>query len=415
MSYFTSQVQSIGADSDADFVYYTATLVNNSTATEVIGPDPSAVFQDTRDNAVVKDASKYEVSVENFSLNGATKFLPVLIPSMQSGSSTLTNYSVTWSVSGGGRYSQSTQPIVWVPENANLGLSPANPEFFYEYSYAHWATLVNAALRAAYAACKADILAKGTTIASTCPFFEYDETTGLFSLIQDANTAIVPYGTSLPAPYSEASTAAGYSTTESSFVGFDTNLEGLLSNFNSIYYGVGVTWGGGYTYPQNVVQVSPSQLNNKVFSLSSPFGNTYSPLRQQIRVTQDFVSTGSLWSPVSSIVIATQQIPVRSEHAAPPIQLGASNTGAGSSGTSAFQRILVEYTIDAITADKWRGFILYEPLVPTFSSLGSSQQEIKSIDFQVYFRNRLTNALVPLAMYNLGSMSVRLLFKKIGA
>jgi hypothetical protein len=178
---------------------------------------------------------------------------------------------------------------------------------------------------------------------------------------------------------------------------------------------VGVTWGGGYTYPQNVVQVSPSQLNDKVFSLSSPFGNTYSPLRQQIRVTQDFVSTGSLWSPVSSIVIATQQIPVRSEHAAPPIQLGASNTGAGSSGTSAFQRILVEYTIDAITADKWRGFILYEPLVPTFSRLGSSQQEINSIDFQVYFRNRLTNALVPLAMYNLGSMSVRLLFKKIGA
>jgi hypothetical protein len=75
----------------------------------------------------------------------------------------------------------------------------------------------------------------------------------------------------------------------------------------------------------------------------------------------------------------------------------------------------VEYTIDAITADKWRGFILYEPLVPTFSSLGSSQQEIKSIDFQVYFRNRLTNALVSLAIYNLGSMSVRLLFKKIGA
>ena len=41
-----------------------------------------------------------------------------------------------------------------------------------------------------------------------------------------------------------------------------------------------------------------------------------------------------------------------------------------------------------------------------------SHQEVKSIDFVVSWRNRLTNQLVPLRIYNCASLSVRMFFKR---
>jgi hypothetical protein len=421
MAYFTSQIQTMGAGADPDLVYYNATIVNNATATEVITFDPSATFQDTRDTPIVRDASKYQVSVEYFSINGGTKFLPIFIPSMANGSSTNTNYTITFSAKSGANYYQNTQTIVWVPENDNLGLSSQDPQYYFCYTYTHWVNLVNTALRAAWQAVKT-----AGSIGTLCPFFEFDETTGLFSLYEDVNTSvssssgttttIIGAGGTLPQPYGDTTSTTGYLTSEQSFVGFDTNLEGLLTNFDTLYYGVGVSWGGGFNYPQNIVLVNPSQLNNKIVSLVSPVtGAAYSTARVYVRIAQDFISTGSLWSPVSSLVLGTQQIPVRMESSAPPVAIGGTNTGANVSSASQFQKVLLETPINALTADLWRGFILYQPLVPTFSSLTPSQQEIKNIDLQIYVRNRLTNALLPLALYNLGSVTLRLCFKRIDA
>jgi hypothetical protein len=65
-----------------------------------------------------------------------------------------------------------------------------------------------------------------------CPWFEFDESTGLFSLNQDSKTCMAPVGELLSPPYSIAYTAAGdYQTGEYSFVGMNSNLENLLTNF----------------------------------------------------------------------------------------------------------------------------------------------------------------------------------------
>jgi hypothetical protein len=119
-----------------------------------------------------------------------------------------------------------------------------------------------------------------------------------------------------------------------------------------------------------------------------------------------------MWSPITSIVIGTTQIPVRDEFSADPIILGQSNLGIENAAGGGSRRILVEAPLDSIKSEIWRGYILYRPLIPTYSSMDASHTGLTNLDFQVYWRSRLTNSLIPLQTVNNGSFSIRLLFEK---
>jgi hypothetical protein len=45
-------------------------------------------------------------------------------------------------------------------------------------------------------------------------------------------------------------------------------------------------------------------------------------------------------------------------------------------------------------------------------NMTQSHQEIKTLDFLVNWRNRLTNQLIPLRIYNTASITVRLMFRR---
>ena len=81
---FTQRVVS-GSSADGEYVYYNATVVNNTVLTTQTTEDPGVYFQDTRQYPLIKDTSQYVVSVDNFSLNGATKTLPIFIPQINPG------------------------------------------------------------------------------------------------------------------------------------------------------------------------------------------------------------------------------------------------------------------------------------------------------------------------------------------
>jgi hypothetical protein len=263
---------------------------------------------------------------------------------------------------------------------------------------------------------------------------EFNENTGLFSINQDAITSICPVGDSLPVPYGFTNTNPGgnYVTGEYSFVGMNTNLEGLLTNFPSDYYSTGIEWQtSGLVLPEVVIDMgltnlyttSPVTSDNSIglsvktqpnvssFFLTNPFTNDNTG-SAYIRLTQDYSSTGSLWSPISSFVLGTTQIPVRNESSSNPILLGESTIGTGEGNSGTFQKVLIEFPINAVTADIWRGWVSYEPLIPIYSSLSPSREAITDLDLQLYWRNRLTNSLNPVRLYNQGTVSFRLLFEK---
>ena len=506
----TARVEIVGSAADPDYVFYNATIINNTQQTTSNVDDPSLVFQDTRENPLIKDASQYVVSVENFTLNGVTKSLPLFIPQIQANQSdpNLTIYTVTFglrAVIGGVNWvAQATETIMWESELVGNGLYTAVPTtaiprqvespYYYCYTYSHWCRLMNKALARAWqrvlesyqdaAAGVAGVGPYNSATASThkgatayfpatlCPFFEFDPTTQLFSLCQDAQSSVL-FGSSATAvttdqypadntldqaalwgPYGQrtyANSSAGttqhnsvdgsvettskepYYLNEYSYVGYNANLEGLITNFDTRFYGSGTTWqtanlngyGGSLTaitVPENIVLCNCDQqyYNSNIFKLidprtAEPFSSangSNTSYRVYCRETQDYTSTGTLWSPVSSVVIVTSMLPVRNEVSSSPITYGTGNIGTTQGSSGGFNKVLIETPIDVKNAADWRDMITYEPKVPSYTSLTSSQEPIQNIDLRVFWRNRLTNALVPMQMYNSGNMNVRLLFKR---
>jgi hypothetical protein len=581
---FTQQVIT-GSAADGEYVYYNATVVNNTVVTTQRTDDPVCNFEDTRVNPILKDVSKYVVSVDSFSLDGVTKSFPLLIPQIKpatltasitasavsadgttitytvstglqtgmkinsisgfsttgynqgevfvisststtitlsnsnrvpigtaTGTGTLTYpdptdinttiYTVTFGVTigtgtgtstGSGNLTtfQSTIPVQWVTENQSpfyTAPSTANPRqaetnYYYLYSYQHWVGILNNALIAAWRdvmyKCQVEKGFGGTQ----CPFFEYNQNTGLFSICQDSLTCWIPYGQTKQAPNSVVNSTAGvsdwsypfaaaftatttlngrgqgtgtstgsgtgtgttgaanhltspYGEREFSYVGMNANMEGLMTNFDTIFYSANsvsaatggftfaptsgkvtapsaVSWtarnAGNLFYPENVINVVPDARPECIFVLPQIWADSNPDQIYYIRETQDYISTGTLWSPIASLVLGTAQIPIRKEVMANPVQIGGSSLGGTTSG-GASQKVLLEVPIDAVTADLWRGNILYKPLTPIFSAMDSSQDALQVIDINLGWRNRLTNQVIPCRLYNSGSVTYRLRF-----
>lgn len=580
---FSQQVVT-GSSADGDYVYYNATVVNNTVVTTQRTDDPLCNFEDTRVNPILKDASKYVVSVDSFSLDGVTKSFPLLIPQIKpqtltasvtaavvsadgqsitytvttalksgmkinsitglsvagfnqsettltsatsttitlpnsknvaagatsSGTGTLsypdptdintTIYTVTFGVTigtgtgtttGGGTLQtfQATVPVQWVTENQSpfyTAPSTANPRqvetnYYYLYSYQHWVGILNNALIAAWRdvmyKCQLEKGFGGTQ----CPFFEYNQNTGLFSICQDSLTCWIPYGQTKQPPGSVQNADAGvsdwsypfaaaftatttltgrgqgtgsgsgsgtgtggaaaqlispYGEREFSYVGMNANMEGLMTNFDTIFYSANSVSAatGGYTYaptsgkvaapsaiswtarnagnlyyPENVINVVPDARPECIFILPQIWADANPDQIYYIRETQDYISTGTLWSPIASLVLGTAQMPIRKEIMANPVQIGGSSLGGTTSGGAA-QKVLLEVPIDAVTADLWRGNILYKPLTPIFSAMDSTQDALQVIDINLGWRNRLTNQVIPCRLYNSGSVTYRLRF-----
>jgi hypothetical protein len=245
---------------------------------------------------------------------------------------------------------------------------------------------------------------------------------------------------------------------EFSYVGMNANLEGLLSNFQTTYYGRDsatlldpAATGGvppfldatGWQFtettsqalapdnqvwtpavapplplllPEYVFNTQPLPSNpSSVFVLGPPYANpTNAVCPVYVRDTQNYKSTGTLWSPIASLVLVTATVPVRFEYNASPIDVGASNVGGTTQVSGASQRVMLEVPIEELTAEDWRGSIVYKPQIPLFSSLDPVHDGIQSIDVRLCWRSRLTNSLIPVKMYNSSSFSLRLRFVRKG-
>ena len=75
----TNVIRKGNSIADPDYLYYNASIINNSTATTQTADDPVIEYNDTRGSSLMTDSSEYLVSVENFKIDGAGKNLPIFI------------------------------------------------------------------------------------------------------------------------------------------------------------------------------------------------------------------------------------------------------------------------------------------------------------------------------------------------
>jgi hypothetical protein len=216
---------------------------------------------------------------------------------------------------------------------------------------------------------------------------------------------------------------------------FNANMFGLLANYNNTYYNLPTgTLFGSIVVPDGYV--NEILATNKAFQNVADFrltpysggGFGYTPVnltggaitpnmigRVYYIAQQDYSSTDSLWSPVSSIVFTSTLLPIRTEATGAPVVLGAGNLGFSQATVqSAFQPIITDISLDTSSgnADAYRRFIYYAPSAEyRLSDFSSSKQDIRNIDIQVFWKNRLDNQLYPINMFNLSSVSIKVMFK----
>ena len=466
------------------YIYYNCDIINNRTdetsATGVVAPDPQVRFNETRDTALVKDASKYEFSIVRFTMNGPNLDIPLFIPSIAVGASNptadinLSTYSVAISFVQTWNYNESTvfnfnitpasRFLVYVPEINNSTLAPLpNPpitqqdistRYYWVQTYQHWVNLVNDTLLLAHqdtynafstAWYMNDVpvgsfpFATFASFQAYCqtPQIEFDPQTGYFTIYADSDG----YGQRLTEFQSSNS---GPASPPQERLFFNSNMYGLFSNFNNYYWNP--TVGGGI--PQvTIQQVVYKNLTNLNFGTGVPAGYVYEvifankfyqnvsdyriapytspnpPLgyvppqlaKVYWTLTQDYKSTDSLWSPVSSIVFTTTLLPIKSEASSQPNVLGTSTTGdSRATSASAFTPIITDIAIDTSQGGsaEYRQFIYYAPQAEyRMSALTTSPQEIRNINVAVYWKNRLNSQLYPVNMYNLSNVSLKMMFR----
>lgn len=221
---------------------------------------------------------------------------------------------------------------------------------------------------------------------------------------------------------------------------FNTNMFGLFSNFNNTYWntvdptigpfaglpiwvdaaanGAGTLTPIGYT---NEILFKNKFWTNVVDYRLPPQSGVpplgYVPTAQQKpywTTEQDYYSVDSLWSPISSIVFTSTLLPIRSEFTGQPVSLGSGNIGNSSATVqSAFQPIITDITLDqAGGASDYRGFISYVPTAEyRLSDFTGSKQDVRNIDVQVSWKNRLDNLLYPINMFNCSNVSFKMMFR----
>lgn len=271
------------------------------------------------------------------------------------------------------------------------------------------------------------------------PQIVYDPSSQKFSIYFDSNG----FGQRL-LTFTEGTTEFSQSSSPEFKLFFNTNLYNLFGSMPFNYwnnstlisgpFGDGTPAPAGYVYEMLVpnkfytnvadYRLSPQgatpALGFVPYGASNVFEQPLSALDQQKVywiVSQETISTDTLWSPISSIVFASALMPVQPESNSAPVLIGQANIGnSQATSKSAFTRIITDL---ALPMDKgaasWKSFIYYVPTAEyRLSDFLTSHQPLSGVDVQVFWKNRLNNQLYPIAMTNLSSVSFKMLFKKKG-
>ena len=324
--------------------------------------------------------------------------------------------------------------------------------YYYVYTYNHWVQLCNNALRDAWN--DAELPVPNTPhptksiqgqwgdywtsiggssgnqpiLQSTPPYLSYNENNGLFTIYGDTYCCGNNPRGGQPPPWSAWSWnngtpvyADGGATpptqgTELMRVYFNTNMFGLFANFPNYWKGsedpLGLTYEILFFNKGTNNVFEPDKFN----AFSSTSGQKLAPSAGGVfywAMEQDYNSTSTLWSPISSIVFTSTVLPIIPEQVGTPIQLGFGNDNASNPSASDFAPIITDIALANNRADDYRGFIAYNPTAEyRMVSLTASKQELRSIDIQVFWKNRLDNRLYPITMFNLSSVSIKIMFRK---
>lgn len=155
---------------------------------------------------------------------------------------------------------------------------------------------------------------------------------------------------------------------------------------------------------------------NTTATLQPNFGASTSFPSFTVPIVQQYESTSSGWCPVDSIVITSADIPLKKELVGNPsyVPLGSPAGSLVQSGNNVAQ-ILTDFSLNMQNANDYRSFTIY---IPTGEYRRISLKEtglFQTISFQLWWRNRISQLLVPVTLSPGGSCNLKFLFEPVPA
>jgi hypothetical protein len=136
------------------------------------------------------------------------------------------------------------------------------------------------------------------------------------------------------------------------------------------------------------------------------------PTGQFFTIFQTAESFSSCMSPVESIVIVSENIPVSEQLNSPQYFVvdSSSSQTKTADATALTNKIIGEIFLPYLPFQSTRTVVKYEPFEMKFYTLLDTKA-FKQLDYSLYYRHRITQQLVPLILTNYGSVNIKFVFR----
>lgn len=381
------------------YVYYNA-LINNLDANSDTHHEPHLVFNEDRLSPLITNCEDYDLSIENFKVD--LKTLPTFIPTIRysdDDSESLTRnttiYEITLECKG---YCAKTS-VIFTPQDTTNG-SEAPPfkkgypnyrtNYYNLYSFEYFFVMVNEALKTAFVNLKAVLaeFSQNIDLGSDLPYFIFDKDTGLIYLnapeatFNDDNVDVV--NMFLNKPLYRLFNSLPFTRQTDTFISSES---------------IPITQSGFKINISNFGEANKSELSSPQIDGSVKSGVSY------LSVYQDY-TTLDTWSPVESIVITSNTIPVRTSNTSSTHSYqDGEETVSGSSN-------IVELELTDFKSGNPIPGIIYTPAYPRWINM-RNQNELTNINLELFYRSKLDGSLMPVTICSTGAFSCKLCFRKL--
>lgn len=386
-----------------DIQYYNVDIVNGRTVSQGKINDPRAYFNETRNNPIIQDASRYEMSIVRFTMNGVND-IPIFIPVIEKGQSNpnKTVYKITMdlTVDTGDLDTNSniiyntftaTENVIFEPEQEGITtpLPPLNRQdvdnpYYFIHTYNHFLKLVNKTFEAVKENLQNQLNATdyGFTLTTKAPVINYNNETEKFELFFDNNG----FG----------KTSNPINNQERYKLFFNSNMSNLFQNYPS-----------KIKDDKTDVKFIEILIEPNLTTETKEYNST-----TYYKIKQERSSTGTIWSPAESVVFSSTSLPVVAEGVAPVIEFGNSNVSTPTASTSNTEPIITDISLPLDNAYDYKGFTSYIPSGEYRMTSLNGHDDIRNINISVFWKNRLSSNLIPVKMGNLSNISIKFMFKK---
>ena len=400
-----------------DYTYYTCLINNHDSKHTPSTIEPALQFNEDRNYPIITNTADYDMAITNFKLD--TKTVPSFIPVIKYNASPTqeqkfeTIYEITFTLRTNGKRFGHTEPVIFKPQDLSLsvpdfknGYADYKSGFYNIYNYENFFTSVNEALRQC-------LMGLRDTINAAFPdmnnghYFEENFSNNLVDLF--------------PVPYFifDKDSSLAYVNAPVLYFGSDMKIQINLNTplyrlFDSLPFDFHET-----TYINNsnetvVVKLFKMNLenffNSNIVSLYPKhlYDQGITPTTKKVDhyiVYQDYETLTS-WSPVESIVLTSNTLPIK------PSIVSQNHSYVEGKETTEGSTNIIEMELSDFRAGNCKPGIIFEPKNLRWINM-LDMDELKHINFQVFYRLKVDGGLIPLKINSGGNFGLKLCFRKL--